>query len=852
MSSDRNTSPPLLPPEAVLDALPLAAAILEPGCGAGDRPPLLTATNAAWRALWRPHLPTDAEWRRASGLEPLLDHLVDAAQATALVEAIAAGRGLDLDLALDLDGPVLWRGRGAGLGAGYLLTLEPVDEPEHLAAGWLGEGTIAARATGFRYVAGLGPDGSWRIRASAPDFRHLLGIEPTSDGWLHHAARASRRALRTRHLRLIAGTAQSTAYDLDLPNGRGLTLTDTAMPVRHPGTGEVIGLVGWARLAGDGSAPDAARPAATAEPSAAADPDRTPDLAAAVQTLNAIGVGALVSSRDGRILAANERAARRLGRAATALHQQSVWSLLLTEEAIEAASFATLLNDLLAPGTDCEASTIAGRDDAETGLPLVLSLQPLELAGDRLVLVTLDGGPGSASAELPDAAPGDGPAADSRLRDALYFDPVTGLPNRFLCLDRLRQNIARTAANGGLLAILVLEIDRLPLVERSFGRATAEALLEALARRLAIAIGDLDTAAHLGGARFAVLAGNLAGADEAARIAQHLLDQLSPPVAIGEREIGTSGRVGIAVFPDDGDTAEALLGHAETALERLPKSPELAYHFYSSAMNTASSDRLLLEQQLIDAVERDEFLLLYQPQISFASSRIVGMEALIRWRHPELGMVPPAEFIPLAEATGAIVAIGEWVMRTACRELAGWLDAGVAPLRLALNISGRQYNDANLVPSVRQTLEATGFPPHLLELELTESVIMEDVVDAARRLGDLHDLGVNLAVDDFGTGYSSLSYLKRFPIRSLKVDRSFVRDIAHNESSASIARAIIAFGSALGLKVIAEGVESHDQYDILRGCGCDELQGYLFSRPIPAEDARKLATEHRHLPLVRA
>jgi EAL domain-containing protein (putative c-di-GMP-specific phosphodiesterase class I) len=259
-----------------------------------------------------------------------------------------------------------------------------------------------------------------------------------------------------------------------------------------------------------------------------------------------------------------------------------------------------------------------------------------------------------------------------------------------------------------------------------------------------------------------------------------------------------------------------------------------------------------MEQQLYAAIERDEFLLLYQPQISFASSRIVGMEALIRWRHPELGMVPPAEFIPLAEETGAIVAIGEWVLRTACRELVGWLDAGVAPLRLALNISGRQYNDPNLVPSVRQTLEATGFPSHLLELELTESVIMEDVVDAAKRLGELHGLGVNLAVDDFGTGYSSLSYLKRFPIRSVKVDRSFVRDIAHNESSASIARAIIAFGSALGLKVIAEGVESHDQYDILRGCGCDELQGYLFSRPVPAEDAKKLATERRHLPLVRA
>ena len=859
MSSDRNAPTDPLSLEVLLDALPLAAALVETAAAAGEGRRLV-ARNLAWKQLWRGFGPNGGA--AGTAVPDTLDHLVaalvDAGQATALAAAIEERRPLDLVLALDLEGPVLWHARGCGLGEHYLLALEPVAEPEELVADWPDDGRAIAHGPGFRYSAALTPDGSWRITSSAPDFRGLLGLDPLSRGWLHLAARSSRKALRSRHLRLLAGSPETSSYGLDLPDGRVLELTDQAVPIRHPATGEVIGLAGWVLLerpVRDGSgravAP-AVLPRASPESGPQTAPATVPESAIAgagqaiVRTLEAVGAGALLLDDRGRPIAMGEQATRRLGLAAAVLDAGSLWPHLLPEETISGDKFAALLNDLLAParGTGAAARTLGGRADVESGRPLELGLCPLDLAGRRLILVVL-------AEALAEGAQGSAAGGDSRLRDALYFDAVTGLPNRFLCLDRLRQNIARTSANGEHLAVLVLEIERLAVVERAYGRTTAERLRAALAERLAGAIGQLDSGAYLGEARFAVLAGNLAAADEAARIAQFVLDQFREPVLVADREIGSRGRIGIAVFPEDGDTAEALLARAETALERLPPSQEPAYRFYSPAMNAASSDRLLLEQQLLDAIERDEFLLLYQPQISFASSRIVGMEALIRWRHPELGMVPPAEFIPLAEESGAIVAIGEWVMRTACRELAGWLDAGVAPLRLALNISGRQYNDADLVPSVRQTLESTGFPPHLLELELTESVIMEDVVDAAKRLGDLHELGINLAVDDFGTGYSSLSYLKRFPIRSLKLDRSFVRDIAHNETSASIARAIIAFGSALGLKVIAEGVESHDQYDILRGCGCDELQGYLFSRPIPAEDARKLATERRHLPLVR-
>ena len=840
VSSDRNV--PLLPlsPRELLDALPVAAALVERAAAAEGKAPL-AAANRAWQALWRAvSLEADEAANGPPTLDQLIEQLVDPAQAAALDAAIRDGGTLDLELALDLDGPALWRGWGGGLGAHYLLALEPVAEPERLAAGW--PRTTVPPGRGFRYTAALSADGSWRLVTSAPDHRGLVGLDADAGGWLHLAAPGSRKALRSRHLRLLAGSPQRTAYTVNLAGGRSLTLDDSAAPISHPTTGEVIGLVGWVQL---GEAPGAPLPGPERAAAPAAVDAAELRLASLVRAVEASGTAALLLDRDGRLLATGEVAARRLGLAASAGDVAPAWGALLPDATVEAAPFAALLNDLLDPEADGAIRAVAGRPDAETGRPVQLRCCPFDLSDRRLILVTL-------AAPVAEAAEPAAATADGRLRQALYFDAVTGLANRFLCLDRLRQNIARSGEAGGQLAVLVLELDRLTLVERSFGRAVAEALLAALARRLAEAIGRLDSAAYLGAARFAVVAGDLAGADEAARIAQLLLDQLEAPIRVAEREIGTTGRVGIAVFPDDGETAETLLARAEAALERLPQNQRTGFQFYSSAMNAASSDRLLLEQQLHEAIERDEFLLLYQPQISFASSRIVGMEALIRWRHPQLGMVPPGEFIPLAEETGAIVAIGEWVLRTACRELVGWLDAGVAPLRLALNISGRQYNDPNLVPCVRQTLEATGFPAHLLELELTESVIMEDVVDAAKRLGDLHGLGINLAVDDFGTGYSSLSYLKRFPIRSLKVDRSFVKDIAHNESSAAIARAIIAFGSALGLKVIAEGVESHDQYDILRGCGCDELQGYLFSRPVPAEDAKKLATERRHLPLVRA
>ncbi len=843
MSSNAEALPLPQPCRAFLEDCPIPAALLTIAS-----PVQLVASNAGWRAVWQAHDPRLATATANVPLDLILAASVDPAGSERIGEAVRARRPLELPLAVDWPGPALLRLWGCALGEHhYFLAVEHWADPCRLLAEWPAAAAALDPVAQFHYAAGLAADGSWTITAAVPDHRPLLGLAADRAGWLDRVVVEDRRAVRSRHLQLLAGTAVRLRYAIEPDGARRLTLDDQAVPLRHPSSGEVIGLVGRVRLIDDALAvasPDAGSRAADPDagnvPSSVRHSGRA--LEAATQALQVVGTAALLLDRSGGVLACNDAAATLLGQAPESLVGGAGHTRLFADAEAAAAGLARIFAaDPAMPEADLVELAVAGRQAVAgagnaDAAPLRARLMPLVLAGQRYALAAL-------RVE---------PATETRFRDALYFDELTGLPNRFLCLDRLRQNITRTAANQGLLAVLVVAVARWSLIDRSFGRATAEGLLAALARRLTAAIGRLDTAATLGEARFAVLAGNLASTEDAARIAQTLLEQLREPVLVGGREIAASATVGIAVYPADGETAEALIANAEAALERLPDSQETGYQFYTNAMNAASSDRLLLEQQLLAALERDEFLLLYQPQISFASSRIVGMEALIRWRHPELGMVPPGEFIPVAEETGVIVEIGEWVLETACRELQRWFAAGVAPLRLAINISGRQYNDGNLVPGVRRTLAATGFPPHLLELELTESVIMEDVVDAAKRLGALHALGINLAVDDFGTGYSSLSYLKRFPIRSLKVDRSFVRDIAHDEASASIARAIIAFGSALGLKVIAEGVESHDQYVILRGCGCDELQGYLFSRPVPADDARKLATERRHLPLGRA
>jgi diguanylate cyclase (GGDEF)-like protein/PAS domain S-box-containing protein len=436
---------------------------------------------------------------------------------------------------------------------------------------------------------------------------------------------------------------------------------------------------------------------------------------------------------------------------------------------------------------------------------------------------------------------------EETLRNLAYLDALTGLPNRLLFHDRLMQSIERARRSRQMLAVLVVDLDRFKLINDSLGLEKGDQVLRAVADRLNRALRRSDTVARLGGDEFMLLAA-AASAEAAAKVAQKVLDTLRPPFSVNGHELTTGASIGIALFPHDGDDADTLIKNADTALSRAKEQGRNHYQFYTNDMNATAFERLMLESRLRKALEQGELVVHYQPQLSFETGRIVGVEALVRWFHPDLGMVPPAEFIPLAEETGLIVPIGEWVLRTACRDGRRWQEMGFAPLRVAVNLSARQFQQRDLVESVGRVLEETSLPATDLELELTESVIMRDAAESVRRLRELTALGIQLAVDDFGTGYSSLGYLRTFPIRSLKIDRSFIRDIDRDPNGAAIAQAIIALASSLSLKVIAEGVETREQLDMLRGYGCQEMQGYFFCRPLPADELLALLREDRRLP----
>jgi diguanylate cyclase (GGDEF)-like protein len=383
---------------------------------------------------------------------------------------------------------------------------------------------------------------------------------------------------------------------------------------------------------------------------------------------------------------------------------------------------------------------------------------------------------------------------------------------------------------------MLVDLDRFKLINDSLGLETGDLIIKGVADRLVQTLRKSDTVARLGGDEFMLLLLGTNGAEAAARVAQKVLEVLKPPLRADAHELTTSASIGIALFPHDGDDADTLIKNADNALSRAKEQGRNHYQFYTDDMNAAAFERLMLESRLRKALEHGEFVIYYQPKVSLADGAVLGVEALLRWFHPDLGLVPPAEFIPLAEETGLIVPIGAWVLRTACAQVRRWHRMGHARLELAVNISARQFQEKNLVATIAAAVDESGIAADLLELELTESVIMRDAPEAARRLKELTALGLRLAIDDFGTGYSSLGYLKAFPISTLKIDRSFVRDVDRDPNSAALAQAIIALASSLKHKVVAEGVETREQLDLLRACGCQELQGYVFSRPLPPEE----------------
>jgi diguanylate cyclase (GGDEF)-like protein/PAS domain S-box-containing protein len=434
-----------------------------------------------------------------------------------------------------------------------------------------------------------------------------------------------------------------------------------------------------------------------------------------------------------------------------------------------------------------------------------------------------------------------------KIRYQAMHDLLTGLPNRTLFNEQLSVSLTQVCNSQSMLAVMFLDLDRFNTINDTLGHAVGDRLLQEVAKRLSSCLRQNDILARWGGDEFTLLVSQTNSADEVAKIAQRILNVLKPAFnlegysqACRSTSLHISSSIGITLYPQDGEDAETLLRNSAAALHRAKQQGRNNFQFYTAAMNSQACELLVLENELHHALKRREFVVYYQPQVNTTTGEITGMEALVRWQHPKFGLVAPDKFIPLAEETGLIVPIGEWVLKTACAQNKAWQDAGLPPLRVAVNLSVRQFQQPLLLNIVSQTLQETGLSPQFLDLEITETIAMQNVELTKAILSELHQMGVYLSIDDFGTGYCSLGYLKQFPLHTLKIDKSFVRDLATDPQNAGIINAIMMLGRGFNLRVIAEGVETEAEKDCLLSFQCEEMQGYLSSPPLPAEEATKL------------
>jgi diguanylate cyclase (GGDEF)-like protein/PAS domain S-box-containing protein len=424
-----------------------------------------------------------------------------------------------------------------------------------------------------------------------------------------------------------------------------------------------------------------------------------------------------------------------------------------------------------------------------------------------------------------------------QLNHMAHHDHLTGLPNRLLFSDRLSQRLADSRRYNHVTAVMFIDLDRFKFVNDTMGHNIGDMLLREVSARLSTCLRDVDTIARMGGDEFTIILSDIHSVESVTQVARRALDAMAEKFVYDGREVYISGSMGISLYPNDGLDAETLVRNADAAMYRAKEYGGNNYQMYTQELNSVIMEKMKVETDLRKAVEREEFLMYYQPRVDLQTSRVRGMEALIRWKHPSLGIVSPARFIPAAEETGLIIPLSDWVLRTVCAQNKAWQDSGLPCVSVAVNISARHFHHhGDLVGSVKAALDESGLDPQYLEIEVTEHVVLQDIDQAITVLNELRAMGVRISIDDFGTGYSSLTHLKTLPLNMIKIDRSFIKEITTNSDDAAIAGAVVAMAHSLNLRVIAEGVETLEQLHLLRSLECDEMQGYFVSRPVPPED----------------
>ncbi len=500
-----------------------------------------------------------------------------------------------------------------------------------------------------------------------------------------------------------------------------------------------------------------------------------------------------------------------------------------------------LLSDLLLPACRDELLAVLPSGVCEVALctrqeerlPAVLLCSPAQGGDDGLTVVTVI----DLRARQQD---------QQRIRELVDFDALTGLPNRRLLTDRLRQALAVADRDEGSMVLMFVDLDHFKRVNDSLGHSVGDELLCSVAQRYQSILRQADTLARLGGDEFIVVLPGMT-AMSALDLVRRMLGVAAQPVFVAGHALTVTASIGICVYPQDGADVESLLKNADTAMYKAKEQGRNGFQYYAAEMNKATLERLLMESNLRRAVTERQFVLYYQPLIELGSGRIIGVEALIRWQHPEFGIILPDSFIPVAEDTGLINPIGDWVLGEACRQARRWIDAGVGPVRIAVNVSPVQFRQAGFVHMVAGALATSGLAAPWLELELTERTVMHDVEITLGTLSALSRMGIHLSLDDFGTGYSSLAYLKRFPVDKLKIDRSFICELAHDADDQAIASTIVSMGRNLRLQVLAEGIETAQQLALLRQMGCAQGQGYYFSRPVAADQLTEMLRQQPFL-----